>query len=152
MRRAGLVCVASIAALTANSGSPEWRRINRDTDRQSVIYVDMKSIGLSGDRARGTILVVLASDRDGMAALSALAEFDCTAHRRRWFNMVAYDKNSKIVGTSGEEQTWKHIPEGSFYSGSEELICSGGKADIGMPTPSDLPIATGRKYLLDALD
>jgi hypothetical protein len=152
MRRTGLVCLASTLALTANSASPEWRRINRDTDRQSVIYVDMKSISLSGDRARGTILVVMASDRAGMAALSALAEFDCTAHRRRWFNMVGYDKDSKIVDSTGEEQSWKDVPEGSFYSGSEELICSGGKADIGMPTPGDLPIATGRKYLLDALD
>ncbi len=143
-------------ALFANApaSTPEWSQINRDTEREQVIYVDKTSIALlPGNHARGTWVVVLLNDMQGMAAIKSTVELDCPAHKRRWVAAWGYDDAGKLVWTYEGERVWKDILPGSFYAVSEELICSGGTADIGRRIPGgDVPIALGRKYLRDAED
>ena len=93
--------------------------------------------------------MVMGKDMNGMAAIKAFWEFDCTNHKRRMIEGVGYDAKAKIISSSGEEAVWKDIPADSFYATTEEYICSGGKADIGRPVAGDLPIEAGRAYLTE---
>lgn len=151
-RRGGLL---TFAALLFGGATPalasDWYQTGEAVGGTSVMFVDRDSIRTpsEGYRRAQVYLVYSTNQDDGTASVDSLMEFDCTAPRSRFLQLVIFDDRLRRIDSIEGSGRWSPVPPRSQQDATLAFVCSAGSSSSSS-FGATYPFAAGRAIMARA--